>query len=63
MLASVPRKLLTDMFFADKLFKLPVDIKKSVLLMKLRVPVELVDAANPDCPEHFRAGDTVSLGM
>ena len=54
-------RALTDKFFADKLFKLPVDIKKSILLMKLRVPVELVDAANPDCPEQF--GDTVSLGM
>lgn len=47
---------------ADKLFKLPVDIKKSTLLFKLRMPPELIEAANSGCPEQFRAGDIVSLG-
>lgn len=47
---------------ADKLFKLPVDIKKSTLLFKLRVPWDLLEAANPGCPEQLTAGETVSLG-
>ena len=49
--------------FADKSFKLPVDIKKSTLLFKLRVPWDLPEAANPGCPDQFAAGDTVSLGL
>ena len=53
---------LSSAYSADKLFKLPVDIKKSTLLYKLRVPLDLLEAANPGCPEQFKAGDTVSLG-
>ncbi len=49
--------------FADKSFKLPIDIKKSTLLFKLRVPWDLLEAANPGCPDQFAAGDTVSLGL
>ena len=48
---------------ADKLLKLPVDIKKSTLLFKLRVPGDLLEAANPACPEECAAGEVVSLGM
>ena len=55
--------LLTAYCFVDKLFKLPVDIKKSTLLFKLRMPPELMEAANPGCPEQFRVGDIVSLGV
>lgn len=55
--------LLNAYCFVDKLFKLPVDIKKSTLLFKLRMPPELIEAANPGCPEQFRAGDIVSLGV
>lgn len=47
---------------ADKSLKLPVNIKKSILLFKLRVPWDLLEAANPGCPDQFAAGDTVSLG-
>jgi len=47
----------------DKLFKLPVGIKKTTLLFKLRLPPDLIEAANPGCPEQFSAGDTVSLGV
>ncbi|KAL0033653.1 hypothetical protein WJX79_010144 [Trebouxia sp. C0005] len=47
---------------ADKLFKLPVDIRKSTLLFKLRMPPDLMESANPGCPEQFRAGDIISLG-
>ena len=49
--------------FPDKSFTLPVDIKKSILLFKLRVPWDLLEAANPGCPDQFAAGDTVSLGL
>lgn len=49
--------------FADKSLKLPVNIKKSILLFKLRVPWDLLEAANPGCPDQFAAGDTVSLGL
>ena len=38
-------KIAHQKLFADKLFTLPVDVTKSVLLMKLRVPMELIDAA------------------
>lgn len=36
---------------------------KSTLLFKLRVPGDLLEAANPGCPEQLPAGETVSLGM
>lgn len=49
--------------FIDKLFKLPVDIRKSTLLFKLRMPPDLMESANPGCPEQFRAGDIISLGV
>jgi len=55
--------LLIAYCFIDKLFKLPVDIRKSTLLFKLRMPPDLIEAAKPGCPEHFKAGDTVSLGV
>ena len=51
------------LLYVDKLFKLPVGIKKSTLLFNLRLPPELMEAANPGCPEQFNAGDTVSLGV